>query len=106
MLKATTENLQIRGSREILRRMDTSALVSIGAMAAAAECCGAKLISTFTFNGVGVCRRVTGGSSLKNSRSDASITPGAIGSFIPASLPDSAAEASQVEEHTRSMRSR
>ena len=51
MLKATIENFPIRGSREMLRRMETSALVSTGCRAAEEAFCGAKLTRTLTFKG-------------------------------------------------------
>src|SRR5689334_20061022 len=101
MLNATIENLQIRGSREILRRMDTSALVSIGRMLDAVPCWGAKLIRTLTLSDSSLIR-VTGGSSRKNSWSDVSIMFRPIASFILWSLAASAALTSQLEEQTRS----
>ena len=51
MLKATIENWQMRGSRAMLRRIESRALMSSGCRVADAASCGAKFTITFTFSG-------------------------------------------------------
>ena len=84
-----------RGSREILRRIETRALVSMGCMVEAKLCWGAKLIRTFTLAARSDCTRTTGGSALKNSSSESNrsarrdgqfhalISPGQRGGDVP-----------------------
>src|SRR5436305_7756531 len=70
MLKATIENLAIRGSRAMLRKIESSALVSSGCSVAEPESCGAKFTTTFTLSGPSCCARSTGGSCLNGWRSE------------------------------------
>ena len=57
MLKATMENFPMRGSREMVLKIETSAVVSSGWSAGDSEFCGAKLTSTFTLSGGSIWAR-------------------------------------------------
>src|ERR1700733_3085705 len=98
MLKATTENLPMRGSRAMVLRIDTRAVVSSGCKAGESEFCGAKFTSTFTFRGGSLAARWTGGSSLNCSPSARQMAPGAMERLIGRSLGDRLASVSQLEE--------
>ena len=86
MLKATIENFPMRGSRKMLRRMDTRALVSTGWSAADRAFWGAKFTSTFTLSGGSLVARWTGGSSLNCSPSARWMAVGAIARDMGRSL--------------------
>ena len=94
----------MRGSRAILRRIESRALVSSGCKVADSEFCGAKLTTTFTFSGSSRCSRSTGGSCLNGSLSaGARPRPAAMSSAICLSLAGRLASVSQLEEQTRSV---
>src|SRR5262249_15065069 len=106
ILNATSENLQMRGSREIFRRIETSALVSSGRNEADEARCGAKFTITFTFRAPFGPPRWTGGSSRNNSLSEARIAF-ALTAISPClSFGFTSAVTSQLDEQTRSARSR
>src|ERR1700733_15879709 len=98
MLKATRENFPMRGSREIVFKIETSAVVSSGWSAADSEFCGAKLTRTLTFSGGSMGARWTGGSSVNSSPAARWIAWGAIARFMERSLDPSAASESQYDE--------
>src|SRR5262245_9939797 len=106
MLKATIENFPILGSLAMLRRMESSALVSSGWSVVECEFCGAKFMMIFTFSGPSGCSRCTGGSSRNNSRSLGCIAPGAISRAICLSCSGRLTSTLQLLEQTRSERSR
>ena len=80
------ENLPIRGSREMVLKIETSAVVSSGCSAADSEFCGAKLTSTFTLSGGSMGARWTGGSSLNSSPPARWMAAGAMARLMGRSL--------------------
>src|ERR1035438_1948541 len=68
MLKATMENLVMRGSRAMLRRMEIRAWVSTGWRVAESESWGAKLTITLMLSGSAWgLRAASAGCSMKDS---------------------------------------
>src|SRR5471030_272114 len=100
------ENLPIRGSRAMLRKIETSAFVSSGCRLAEYESCGAKFTITFTFSGPSADTRFTGGYCLNGSVSPGCTALALMSSAICLSLEGSDAYTSQLEEQMRSARSR
>ena len=80
---------------EMVRNMETRALVSIGCRAAESEFWGAKLTSTLTFRGGSLFTRWTGGSFLNCSKVAGWMDPALIDKVMGRSLAATAASESQ-----------